>query len=82
MDKSRLEKLYKERRLIKELIRTDRERYQFLESRSQGIKTIINSEYSPIDNSYSQFAFYDMELAERITNKAKESIEILLNGEE
>lgn len=82
MEKSRLEKLYKERRLIKELISIDRDRYQFLESRSQEIKTIINSEYSQIDNSYSQFAFYDMELAERISNKAKESIEILLNGEE
>lgn len=77
-----LEKLYKERRLIKELISIDRDRYQVLEKRSQEIKTIINSEYSPIDNPYSQFAFYDMELAERLTKRAKESIKIILKGEE
>lgn len=66
MNAERLEKLYKERRLLKELLSLDRERYSHLTPRIQELKTIINSEYAPIPNSQVQFAIFDLELAKRI----------------
>jgi hypothetical protein len=45
MTPERLEKLYKERRLLKELLSLDSERYSHLNTRIQELKTIINSEF-------------------------------------
>jgi hypothetical protein len=44
--KSELDKIYHERRLIKELIRIDKSRYGHLETRSDEIKEKINMEYN------------------------------------
>jgi hypothetical protein len=82
MSEQTLEKLYKERRLIKELISIDRERYSHLNERSNEIKTIINSEYSPISNSQSVFALFDLELSQKITERAKDTLTELIKGEE
>jgi len=76
----RLEKLYKERRLIKELISIDREKYSYLNDRSNEIKTIINSEYFPIPNSYSVFALFDLELSQKITERSKDSLRELIEA--
>ena len=43
MQEEHLEKIYQERRLIKELIRLDKPRYSHLEARSKEIKIEINS---------------------------------------
>ena len=81
MNKSRLEKLYKERRLIKELVSLDRERYSHLIERSNEIKTIINSDYAPIPNSNSVFALFDLELSQKITERVKDTLNELIKGE-
>jgi len=72
MSSENLEKLYTERRLLKELLRIDRERYSHLTPRIQEIKTIINSEFAPVPNSGIQFAIYDMQLAQRIEEFGKD----------
>jgi DNA polymerase elongation subunit (family B) len=72
MKKEELEKLYQERRLIKELIRLDRPRYSHLESRSQEIKIKINSEYTPVEGGF--FMMYDAMLAQRITMMGIENL--------
>ncbi len=66
MKSEELEKLYQERRLIKELIRLDRARYSHLEARSQEIKIKINSEYTPVGSGF--FMLYDAMLANRISS--------------
>ena len=66
-----LEKLYKERRLLKELLSLDRERYSHLDHRIQELKTIINSEFAAIPNSQVQFSIFDLELSNRIQNFGK-----------
>ena len=79
MKNEELEKLYQERRLIKELLRLDRPRYNHLETRSHEIKTKINSEYAPVETGF--FMMYDAMLAQRITQigieNLKESLENL-----
>jgi hypothetical protein len=82
MGEQTLEKLYKERRLIKELISIDRERYSHLNERSNEIKTIINSEYTPMPNLNQVFALFDLELSQKITERAKDSLTELIKGEE
>ncbi len=82
MGEQTLEKLYKERRLIKELISIDRERYSHLNERSNEIKTIINSEYTPMPNLNRVFALFDLELSQKITERAKDSLTELIKGEE
>ncbi len=72
MNKEELGKLYQERRLIKELIRLDRSRYNHLEARSHEIKTKINSEYAPVENGF--FTLYDVMLAQQITQIAIENL--------
>ena len=67
-----LERLYQERRLIKLLIKIGYPRYSHLVNRSQEIKTIINSEYAPIDNSLSVFVLFDTELSKKITESGIE----------
>ena len=72
MEKEELKKLYQERRLIKELIRLDRPRYNHLETRSREIKTKINSEYAPVETGF--FMMYDAILAQRITQIGMENL--------
>jgi DNA polymerase elongation subunit (family B) len=72
MKKEELEKLYQERRLIKELIRLDRPRYSHLEARSQEIKIKINSEYALVEGGF--FMMYDAMLAQRITMMGIENL--------
>ena len=74
MKKEELEKLYNERRLIKQLLSIDYARYSYLEARSTEIKTIINTYYAPIENSEYVFALYDARLADKITKAARESL--------
>jgi DNA polymerase elongation subunit (family B) len=81
MKKSRLEKLYQERTLIKKLISMDRERYSFLNSRSNEIKTIINSEYAPIPNSEYQFALFQLSIADEISRNGRDILNELLKKE-
>lgn len=78
MTPERLEKLYKERRLLKELLSLDRERYSHLNSRIQELKTIINSEFAPIPNSQVQFAIFDIELARRIEEFGRDYLKEVL----
>ena len=59
----------------------DRERYSFLNSRSNEIKTIINSEYAPIPNSEYQFAIFQISLADKITKNGMEILRELLKKE-
>lgn len=73
MNKERLEELYNERQLIKQLLSLDYPRYSYLEARSAEIKTIINSEYS-IPNSKYQFALYDAKLADKIAKAGREAL--------
>ena len=68
MDRLKLENLYKERTLIKQLLSIDRVRYSFLEVRSQEIKMEINSNYAPITDGV--FLMYDAELAKKIIENA------------
>lgn len=74
MNKEKLENLYNERRLIKQLLSLDYPRYSYLEARSAEIKTIINSEYASIPNSEYQFALYDAKLADKIAKAGRESL--------
>lgn len=67
----KLEKLYNERTLIKQLLNIDYARYSYLEARSNEIKTTINSTYAPIPNSEYRFALYDAKLANKITKNAR-----------
>jgi DNA polymerase elongation subunit (family B) len=76
MEAKELETLYQERRLIKELIRLDRSRYNYLEARSQEIKIKINSEYAPVATGF--FMMYDAMLAQRITMMGIENLKELL----
>ncbi len=80
MRSERLEKLYKERRLIKELISIDRSRYSHLNERSNEIKMIINSDYAPIENVQSTFALFDLELSQKITERAKDNLTELIEA--
>lgn len=72
MSNDTLERLYKERTLLKQLLSTDRERYRHLECRIQEIKTLINTEYAPIANSDVLFATYNFDIAKKITEKGIE----------
>jgi hypothetical protein len=76
MKSKELETLYQERRLIKELIRLDRSRYNYLEARSHEIKVKINSEYAPVEGGF--FMLYDTMLAQRITMVGIENLKELL----
>lgn len=80
MNKERLEELYNERRLIKQLLSLDYPRYSYLEARSAEIKTIINSEYLTISNSEYQFALYDAKLADKIAKAGRESLKGLVEA--
>lgn len=82
MNDQRLKNLYTERRLLKELLRIDRERYSHLQNRIQEIKTIINSEFAPIPNSQIFFAIFDVELSQRISNFGTEYLKEILNENE
>jgi hypothetical protein len=72
-----LEKLYQEKRLIKELIRIDSIRYGYLEDRIREIKIKINTEYIPLANPIS-FIPYDATMSARITSIGSEKIRELL----
>ena len=72
MSNDTLEKLYKERTLLKQLLSTDRERYSYLEGRIQEIKILINTEYAPIAYSNVLFATYNFDIAKKITEKGTE----------
>lgn len=74
MNRERLEELYNERQLIKQLLKLDYPRYSYLEVRSAEIKTIINSEYAPMPNSEYQFALYDAKLADKIAKSGREAL--------
>lgn len=74
MNKERLEELYNERQLIKQLLKLDYPRYSYLEARSAEIKAIINSEYAPMPNSEYQFALYDAKLADKIAKSGREAL--------
>ena len=76
MEAKELETLYQERRLIKELVRLDHSRYNYLEARSQEIKVKINSEYTPVAAGF--FMAYDAMLAQRITMMGIENLKELL----
>lgn len=76
MKTEELEKLYQERRLIKELIRLDKSRYSHLENRSNEIKTKINSEFTPVPVGF--FMLYDTMLAQRIMLLATDNLKELL----
>jgi hypothetical protein len=80
MNKEKLEELYNERRLIKQLLSLDYPRYSYLESRSVEIKTIINSEYLTISNSDYRFALYDAKLADKIAKAGRESLRGLVES--
>jgi len=80
MNKEKLEELYNERRLIKQLLSLDYPRYSYLESRSAEIKTIINSEYLTISNSDYRFALYDAKLADKIAKAGRESLRGLVES--
>jgi len=80
MKKEELEKLYNERRLIKQLLSIDYPRYTYLEARSQEIKTIINSNAAPIENSEYVFALYDAKLADKITKAARETLNDVISN--
>lgn len=67
-----LEKLYKERILIKQLLSIDYARYSHLLARSQEIKLVINSSYCI--NAEIQFCIYNIELSDKIQ---KMGIELL-----
>ena len=57
MKKEELEKLYQERRLIKQLILLDRARYNYLVARYNEIKIKINSEFgSQVSSSEAEVA--------------------------
>jgi hypothetical protein len=75
-----LENLYKERRLIKELISINRSRYSHLNERSNEIKMIINSDYSLIKNPQSVFTLFDLELSQKITERAKDNLTELIQA--
>lgn len=73
--KETLEKLYKERQLIKQLMSLDYERYNYLNARSQEIKNIINTYFAPVPEK--KYILFNIELSEKITKNAIELIEEL-----
>lgn len=79
MENTTLEKLYTERRLIKELISLDKERYSYLLVRNAEIKIEINSNYQPKPMQELTFYMYDKKLADKITEVGMKQLRELLN---
>lgn len=77
MTQVEIEKLYKERTLLKQLYALDRERYVTLVPRIYEIKQIVNSS-APHSGMAGNVVLWDMELAEKITKTAKENIKDLI----
>jgi hypothetical protein len=77
MNQIELERLCKERTLLKQLYALDRERYVNLVPRIYEIKQIVNSS-APHDGFPAKTVLWDMELAERITKSAKENLNDLI----
>lgn len=72
-----IEKLYKERTLLKQLYALDRERYVTLVPRIYEIKQIVNSS-GPHSGMAGNVVLWDMELAEKITKTAKDNLRDLI----
>ena len=66
---TKLKSLYKERQLLKELVKINPS-YSIFNARITEIKWIINSEYQPHSNQ--NFVLSDTELAKKITEQGKE----------
>lgn len=77
MTQVEIEKLYKERTLLKQLYALDRERYVTLVPRIYEIKQIINSS-APHSGMAGNVVLWDMELAEKITKTAKDNLRDLI----
>lgn len=80
VDKKQLEKIYKERILLKQLIALDRERYGNLEIRSQEIKVMVNASYTALAPLPAPvlFSLYNAEIAQNITTNGIELIHELI----
>jgi hypothetical protein len=75
-----IEKLIKERTLLKQLITVNPAYNDFFSARIAEIKMKVNSEYAHIPNSEIHFNLYQQDLAEDITKKAKAVLTELLNN--
>jgi hypothetical protein len=73
-----LEKLYQERKLVKDLINLDKSRYGYLDDRLREIKMQINTEYVPIENEF--FMPHNSILSNKITLIATKNIKELLKN--
>lgn len=77
MTEKEIERLCKERTLLKQLYALDRERYLTLVPRIYEIKQIINLS-APHEGFAGKSVLWDIELAERITKAGQENLKVLI----